>query len=312
MRRMLITALLVLVALVASLYHLGWLSETRPWTLSTGWDRIPAGERPAAPLEDEFQLTWLGHSGFLVRWQDVTLLLDPNTSPLCTATRRVMHVPADLSAVGHVDAVLISHAHYDHMDTPTLARIPAISATILPAGSEDYFTAAQKEHVRPRPIRVGETARVGALEITAVPAAHKGNRFHPLGGPRFAVGYMIRSPTRTLYFAGDTGVQLDFDALRERFHPDVAILPIGAFAPRFPLRYFHISPEDAVAAARKLGVQTVVPCHFGTFTLALDRPSSALPRFAAAAHAAGLHWVMPHWAGSEADLAAPPAAGDPR
>jgi L-ascorbate metabolism protein UlaG (beta-lactamase superfamily) len=108
-----------------------------------------------------------------------------------------------------------------------------------------------------------------------------------------AVGYVIRSGGEAIYYAGDTGARNDFDAIRERFRPRAAILPIGAYSPSWPLQRYHLSPEQAVEVGRRLAVETVIPCHFGTYMLSLDRPEAALPRFAAAAAAEDVRWVMP-------------------
>ncbi len=277
----------------------GWLTPDRPWRTATGWERIPAAERPTASvLWDDTaaagpapELVWLGHSGFLLTWRGSRLLIDPNTSRRCTVSRRVLERPADLARLGAVDAVLISHAHYDHLDLPTLGSIPDLGTVVVPAGSEPYLPAPLRR--RAVALQVGERRRLGELEVVAVRAAHNGNRYHPLSSDQLAVGYVIRTPRTSLYYAGDTGFGEHFAEIRERFHPRVAILPIGAYAPGFPLRRYHLSPEDAVEAARVLGVETVVPCHFGTFVLSLDRPSQALPRFAHAARAADLRWLMP-------------------
>jgi len=257
--------------------------------------------RTPTALDEEFTLDWLGHSGFVLRWAGQTILLDPNTSARCTVSRRTMELPADIAAVGRADAVLISHAHYDHLNVDTLKRVPEIGFTAIPAGAEIYL-AESADHTRPRPVRVQDKITLGPLEIFPVPAAHNGNRFHPLQSRIPAVGYVIRSPTRTLYYAGDTALHNDFAAIRDRYHPDVAILPIGAYSPRIPLKWHHLNPEEAVQVAQQLGVKTTIPCHFGTFTLSFDRPSAALPRFAAAAQKQNLAWVMPGLATSPMDL----------
>lgn len=304
---------MILLGLIFSLwllYLLGWFTPPRRWEVATGWDRIPEqsdAARGAATTTEEFTLDWLGHSGFVLRWAGQTILIDPNTSTRCTVSRRAMELPDDVAGVGRVDAVLISHAHYDHLNVDTLRRVPAIGFTAMPAGAEKYLAEAAA-HTKPRPVQAHERLTVGTLEIFPVPAAHNGNRFHPLQSHIPAVGYIIRSPTRTLYYAGDTAIHNDFAAIRDRYHPDVAILPIGAYAPRIPLKFHHLNPEEAVQAAQILGVTTTIPCHFGTFTLSFDRPDSALPRFAAAAQKAGLHWAMPRFGISR--QAAKPAKSD--
>lgn len=279
----------------------GWASSPEPWQQATGWSEIAESDRPSVALLDELNwngggaptIDWLGHSGFLVRWNGTSLLIDPNTSSRCTIAKRILEPSTDVALLPAVDAVLVSHAHYDHLDMPTLERIAPPAAVVLPAGSEVYFSDERWTDVDLVPLEAGEGTKVGSLEIVAVRAAHNGNRFHPLKSRQRALGYVIRSGEAAIYYSGDTGFDIDFASIRERYRPRLAILPIGAYAPRFPMKYYHLSPEEAVAAARRLGVEVVIPCHFGTFVLSLDRPSSALPRFARAARAANVPWSMP-------------------
>jgi L-ascorbate metabolism protein UlaG (beta-lactamase superfamily) len=123
---------------------------------------------------------------------------------------------------------------------------------------------------------------------------HGGNRFHPLTSRQQAVGYVVRLGSAAIYFAGDTGFLNDFITIGTTYHPLVAILPIGGYAPAWPIGRVHLSPEQAVTVAERLGASVVIPCHFGTFAVALDQPATALPRFAWAAHEHGIRWVMPH------------------
>lgn len=299
LRRMLMLLLPVFALWV--LHLLGWFTAPRRWEAATGWNRITTGQHPIGSLDEEFTLDWLGHSGFVLRWAGQTLLLDPNTSTRCTVSRRILEPPAPIENVGPVDAVLISHAHYDHLNVDTLKRLPAIGFTALPAGAEGYL-AESAAHTHPRPMVAHEKITLGPLEVFPVPAAHNGNRFHPLKSKIPAVGYIIRSPTRCLYYAGDTARHNDFAAIRDRYHPDVAILPIGAYSPRIPLKRHHLNPEEAVQVAQQLGVKMTIPCHFGTFTLSFDRPADALPRFADAAQKQNLAWMMPSLATSPMDL----------
>ena len=276
----------LLVALVA--WQFDWLSGEQPWERATGWNRIPADQR--APLATQLgergpEIAWLGHAGFRLRWAGATILLDPNTSSHVTVARRALEQPA---ALGAVDGVAISHAHFDHMNESTLRGIDARVPILVPAGSEAYLPDRTTI-----PLRLHESTRIGAVEVIAVPAAHNGSRFHPWKSEKMAVGYILKANGYTVYFAGDTSFANDFVGIRDRYRPDAAILPIGCFAPRFPFKIHHVSPEEAVAAAKILGVSVVVPCHFGTYRLTGDRPATALPRFARAAAESGVSWLMP-------------------
>lgn len=291
---------LVLSALIVPLgWHLGWLIPQASWGDATGWVGVLPSDFPGEGGSGP-EISWLGHSGFVLRWQGQTVLLDPNTNDWCTISRRMLANRVDLSALGPVDGVLISHPHFDHLDLPTLRSISEIESLVVPLGSEGYVADAGLTTDTVVSLRVGEGMRIGPLEVIAVPAAHNGSRLHPFESKRLAVGYIIRSDDFTLYYSGDTGFSAPFEAIRDAYHPQLAILPIGAYLPRLPMKYYHLSPEEAVAAAVVLGVETVIPCHFGTFALSLDRPSWALPRFARAAREEGVEWRLPWLLGREA------------
>jgi L-ascorbate metabolism protein UlaG (beta-lactamase superfamily) len=290
---------LALPALLAA-GRLGWLDEPRPWPQATGWERLPREQRPTSthiftprPGSPPPRLEWLGHSGFVLRWNGATVLIDPNVSGRCTVSRRLLAPRPDVAGIGPIDAVLISHAHFDHLDLPTLRSLPSLANLVVPEGAESYVDAAWWPDVAIHVVQPGVRLRIGPLEVHAVAAAHNGSRLHPLRSRRLAVGFVVRSGGQAIYYAGDTGARNDFDAIRERFRPQAAILPIGGYSPRWPLERYHLSPEQAVEVGRRLRVETVIPCHFGTYTLSLDRPEAALPRFAAAAAAEGVRWIMP-------------------
>lgn len=292
-------------ATAALAVHTGWGRGERPWREATGWRRIPEAERPPDDLPwpssagEPPRLAWLGHAGFLLEWHGTRLLVDPNLSRVCTVVRRELQVPLAAEELGAVDAVLVTHAHFDHLDRSTIEALPAVGRLLLPAGSEGYV-AGWRSDAQTLAIVEGESTEVGALEAIAVPAFHHGNRMHPLASRKRAVGWVVRHAGESIYFAGDTGAANDFVAIGERYRPTVAVLPIGAFSPAWPIGRVHLSPEQAVEAALLLGKPLVVPGHFGTFALALDRPAVALPRFAHAAAAAGVVWRMPRLAVPEA------------
>lgn len=287
----------------------GWFERPKPWPSATGWERLPLGERPQlddAPLWTSPdgspgprlagpRLAWLGHAGMVIDWRGRRILLDPNVSPRCTIVRRMLEPAVPAERLGPVDAVLISHAHYDHLDLPTLEALTEIGLLVVPRGAASYLPEALAGRTEVAELEVDESVALGDLEITAVFAAHNGNRRHPLHSKELAVGYVLRDRAsgEALYYAGDTGASAPFAEVAARFHPRAAILPIGAYSPRIVLAPYHLSPEEAVEAARTLQVDIAVPTHFGTFTLFFDRPSAALPRFARAARQAGVRWRMP-------------------
>ncbi len=290
--------LLVATAGTASLgWHVGWLQAPEAWPQATGWHRLDPQPDPSSHFEisdlEAIELSWLGHAGFLLEWADTRILLDPNTSSRCTLASRVLEPALPAAELGTIDAALISHAHYDHLDLPTLRSLPELGRIVLPEGAGRYVAELASRGIDVVEMVAEEHLRVGEIEVIAIRARHNGNRLHPLQSQEGALGYLLRHREQSIFFAGDSGYGNHFREIGERFRPRLALLPIGAYAPRFPMRYYHLSPEEAVTAALDLGAETVVPMHFGTFALALDRPSSALPRFAAAAETASLAWAMP-------------------
>lgn len=316
-----IFAAIVLVGTAGSMVELGW-GRTTDWRSTSGLDRIaphlrdavqpsragsPVSGRSAGkdesgrgsgrPQGPEFE--WLGHAGFWIRWGDLDLVMDPNLSDRCTVAPRRWSASALRAEVARrpaVDAVLISHGHFDHLDLPTLRSFPSVARLIVPTGARRYVDELDLpiQEVAPRlPLGTEPALRLGDLEVFVVPAAHHGNRLHPLQSDELAVGYVLRRGDTTVYFAGDTGDGPHIEQVADAFDIDWALLPIGAYLPRWPLGRVHLDPEGAVDVALRLGAETAVPMHFGTYRLSLDRTSWALPVFARAARRNGVRWQMP-------------------
>jgi L-ascorbate metabolism protein UlaG (beta-lactamase superfamily) len=209
------------------------------------------------------RVTWIGHSTVLLELDGVRLLTDP------VLRRRVMHlrrVGEDAAAIDPVDAVLISHGHYDHLDAGSLERLE-VGRAIAPSGVAMRLRGWVDEVVEIEP---GDEVTVGPVTVTATPAEHA----------RGAVGYVVAGSSR-IYFAGDTDL---FDGMRELASGlDVALLPIAGWGPRLPPGHL-----DAVRAVRALGLlrpRVAIPIHWGTYTrIGLHRDEAApARRFAALA-----------------------------
>lgn len=202
------------------------------------------------------RLTYIGHATTLIRLAGTTVLTDPMLRAGLGPLRR--HAPPPPPALPKLpDAVLISHLHRDHLDVPSLRRIPSKTPLVVPRGASRWV-----EKAGPHPIleiRPGETVAVGDAEVTAVPAEHGGRRGR-WGSEIEPIGYVIRSSGRSVYFAGDTDL---FDEMSELGPVDVALLPIWGWGPS--VGEGHLDPESAARALTVVRPRLAVPIHWGTF-----------------------------------------------
>lgn len=201
------------------------------------------------------RLTWLGHSTVLVELDGVRLLTDPVLSRRVTYLRR--HAPV-LEAPGDLDAVLVSHAHWDHLDVRTLARLGRSLTVVLPRGAASLLRRRGFERVVE--LDVGEETRIGSVVVRAVPAEHDASR-GPLGLKSQALGFVI-SGSRRIYFAGDTDLFPGMAELADRL--DLALVPIWGWGPSLG-RGKHMDPERAAEALTLLRPRVAVPIHWGTY-----------------------------------------------
>jgi len=247
-------------------------------------------------------LTWLGHAAFLVRIGGKTILTDPyltaTAGPLPGLGPRRWAPPGlPIRSLPPIDAVLISHDHYDHLDARTIAALPGREsiAAIVPLGLGPFFRSRGYRDIR----ELGwhdETA-LGGVMVTALPAVHFSGRTPFDRNATLWAGFGIRSGRHHLFFAGDTGHGAVFRATGERHGPfSLAMVPIGAYEPSSIMRPVHCNPEEAVRLGRDIRASTIVAMHWGTVVLT-DEPLLEPPgRFLAAGKEAGFRdsdlWVM--------------------
>jgi L-ascorbate metabolism protein UlaG (beta-lactamase superfamily) len=198
------------------------------------------------------RLTYVGHATVLVDMNGVRLLTDPVLRPRVLHLRRTAPVPS--GALRGVDAVLVSHGHWDHLDLPSLDRLGREMPIICPTGIGRIVRRRGFRAVTE--VEVGEGVTVGAVHVTAVHAEHDGSR-GPFGSAQ-ALGYVMDGAQR-IYFAGDTDL---FDGMAELAPLDVALLPVAGWGPK--LGPGHLDPEGAAHAAAMLRPRIAVPIHWGT------------------------------------------------
>jgi L-ascorbate metabolism protein UlaG (beta-lactamase superfamily) len=206
-------------------------------------DRLPRRDR----------IAFLGHSTVQIELDGQALLTDPLLRDRVAHLRRYAESPPQPSP----SAVLLSHAHQDHLDLPSLRTLGSETPLFVPPGAGAWLRRRGFSDVRE--LGEGEEDDLGAVTIAAVPAEHDGRRY-PLGPRSASVGFLVRG-SRTVYFAGDTGV---FDRMAELAGSlDVALLPVAGWGRS--LGPGHMDPLDAARAARLLRPRVAIPIHWGTF-----------------------------------------------
>ncbi len=225
-------------------------------------------------------VTWVGHATMLVQMDDRYVLTDPVFTTLIGGfSRRKVGVPLDPKSLPPLDAVLVSHVHFDHLSLGSLAAIePKVRRLYMPEGGLEYLTDFSFDAVD---LARFETVDDRGLRITAVPVHHVGGRYGLDSTWSHAfTGYVVQYHGMTVYFAGDTAYSSsDFAATRRRFgHIDLALLPIAPMHPRTIMHALHMDPDEALDAFRDLGAARMIPMHFDTFVDSLDEPHEARDR----------------------------------
>jgi L-ascorbate metabolism protein UlaG (beta-lactamase superfamily) len=254
--------------------------ERGPWRDFTD---TPPGSPPPERFARGLRVTFVNHSTVLVQMDGVNVLTDPiwseRASPVSWAGPR-RHRPPGIrfEDLPPIDAVLVSHNHYDHMDLPTLRRLSAAHHPRIFVGLGNSAFLAAHGLARSRDCDWWESLTLApGVTLTAVPARHFSSRT-PLDRDRTLwCGWVVTGPSESFYFAGDTGWGSHFRQIRERFPGlRLALLPIGAYRPRWFMSQAHIDVEEAFRAQEVLGAETAVAIHFGTFAQADDGESEPL------------------------------------
>jgi L-ascorbate metabolism protein UlaG (beta-lactamase superfamily) len=200
------------------------------------------------------RIEYVGHATVVIDLDGVRLLTDPLLRNRVAHLRRAAQV--DAKALRGIDAVLISHAHYDHLDLPSLEKLGKKLPVIVPRGLGGLLRKRRFETVVE--VEQQESIRIGALEVRAVPAEHDGSR-GPFGASAEALGYVVTG-SRSVYFAGDTDL---FDGMGDLGPVDVGLVPIWGWGPGVGAG--HLDPARAAEAVARLRPGLVVPIHWGTY-----------------------------------------------
>ena len=248
-----------------------------------------------APIASGLRITWLGHSTLLLESDGQRVLTDPvfgeRASPFSFAGAKRFHpVPATIAQLPPLDAVLLSHDHYDHLCDQSMRalaklRVPVI--TSLGVGARLERMGVEPQLIRELDWWEQHTLPGGELSFTATPSQHFSGRTLRDRNETLWSSWVIATQNHQLFFSGDTGLTEEFAAVRERFGRfDVTMLEIGAWNAAWG--DIHLGPANALRAFELLGGGTLLPVHWGTFDLALhrwDEPAETLVTLADAAKA---------------------------
>lgn len=248
--------------------------------------------RPTLAPPGRLGVTFIGHASFFLQIGGVNLLIDPIFAPWLFVLKRLRRPGLRIAELPPIDAVLISHAHFDHLHRPSLRAIARATRRrggrapllIVPTNVGDLVRDLGFRSV----VELGwwEQLQLGATRVTAVPAKHWGARvirdMH-----RGFCGWVMQTAAHSIYHAGDTAYFKGFREIGQRLSPEVALLPIGAYSPD-NFRAVHMSPEDATRAFVDLGARQMIPMHYGTFKLSQEPVDEPVARLTAEAHRRGL------------------------
>lgn len=237
-------------------------------------------ERISRPPRHSIQVTWIGHSTFLIQVAGLNFLTDPVFGRTCSPfptwrLRRRAPLPIAFERLPSIHAVLLSHNHYDHLESRTVRRLGHQPVWLVPLGNAAWF--AQRRHENVLEIDWWQEAELGPVSITAVPAQHWSGRTPLDQNLTLWCGYVLRTPAGSIYFAGDSGYAPFFVDIGHRLGPmRLSLLPIGSYQPRWFMAPMHLNPEEAVRVHLDVRSELSIGMHWGTFRLS-DEPMAEPP-----------------------------------
>lgn len=235
--------------------------------------RIPVSPSAALPRVGTGQvaLTWVGHATYVMQIGGLVVVTDPVWSDKIPGVqRRLTPVGLPFSALPRVDAVVVSHNHYDHLDAPTIRRFPSDTLMLVPANLGSWFRRRGYRNVVE--LDWYESHRVGGVELDFVPAHHWSRRTLTDTCRSLWGGWVLTDESgQRVYFAGDTGYGHFFGEIAARYPGiDLALMPVGAYEPSWFMRPVHLDPAEAVRACGDLGAARMATMHWGTFLLSTE------------------------------------------
>jgi N-acyl-phosphatidylethanolamine-hydrolysing phospholipase D len=257
----------------------------RWWLSRNPYDKSKTPEAPRVVANDGASLagreasasvTWVGHATLAVHDDDDVFLTDPHWGKRAFWPRRQVPPGIPIEAVPDDAFAVVSHNHYDHLDEWTVEHLPPTMTWFVPLGYADWFRDRGQENVVE--LDWWQSTRHGRWTVTCLPSQHWTRRVGMGQNEVLWCSWLIDSGERRYFFAGDTGYFHGFKEFGRRYGPiDVAMLPIGAYEPRWFMHYQHLDPADAWRAFQDLDARWMLPMHWGTFDLT-DEPLDLPPR----------------------------------
>jgi len=264
----------------------------------------------AAPPSSGLRATWIGHATVLLELDGARLLTDPIWSERASPStlvgpRRFQPPPIALEALPPVDAVVISHDHFDHLDMATVRALAARGTRFaVPLGVGAHLDAWHVPAAQIDELDWGESVTVAGLTLTATPARHYSGRNPLRSNQALWASWVLKGAEHRVFFSGDTGYFDGFAKIGERYGPfDLTLVKIGASDPTW--QEIHMSPEEAVQTHLDVRGRLMLPVHWGTFNLGYHAWNQPAEAAVSAATARGVSLVVPR-IGEWVDSAAPP------
>jgi len=253
----------------------------------------------AAPPAPGMRAFWIGHASVYVEIDGLRLLLDPvfaeHASPFAFGPARFHAPPIALADLPPIDAVLISHDHYDHLDMATVQHLAARGTRFfVPLGIGAHLERWQVPLAQIEELEWWQERTLRGVRIVCTPTRHYSGRGLTNGKTTLWSSWAVQGAGPRLYYSGDTGHGRHFAEIGARLGPfDLAFVKIGAYGPGQPWIDIHMDPEHAVQAAREVGARRLFPVHWSTFNLAYHAWDEPIRRAVAAARAQQVEIVTP-------------------